>query len=710
MRALTTRTYPAVLLFTFLLLTSTLACVAPNSAVAETGSRITGSRTVSLEVKIVFVGINPNDIDTTYMSWSENLPARINEEVLIGGKDMGVEFDVKYRFAFTDSAFKTKLADYLNSISETADIENPYFWYYKKVGDTYEQTWMKVRSTQYDANEVEQWLTENSRQYGGMLEYGWTFIVMYLPELPSATYKTMKEYQKQDIFKTTTSVHPHYYKIPAEDRDLGYKLRYREFATAWGNHDRLWFLDLSAGPSFWDASSTFPLQVAIEDQNIKLGSTYGKSWLTEYLADYVWGAVKNFAVPSSTYYPTYSGRYNIIVTVFDDRTDDERIKVPVESTINADSIKQAFEDLAPYVTTDVQLDFRQLKDYSDLRSLVKDNHEKLKEAVFHPDVDVVDLRPIYRYLQSNLKDFATPIKRDEAEFTIPLFAFVFSGKTYFTYSNKWDHEHINDPERQSLSGIALGDIALVGTNQWDFTRGDEVGQKGKGLGMTSTVIHELGHMVGLMHPHEYDNVGDFAYGVMSYFTEDYQFGQSDKDFIRRAHVDEILLNATETLEKAKLELSNKIESPDVNQAIVQAEELLKRVETEYGRMDFTNAVKAATEAKARANMAFDNAVKLPLATQPLQEEIQTLKNEINQLRMYIIITLVVGVAAGSAVAYLVLARRIHRKEVPGLPAQRVETNLKPLTKPRRHCSTCGNEILPVSVFCERCGARQPEPQ
>jgi len=703
MRTLTTRTNLAVVLFTFLLLTQTLACVAPKSVVAETSAHIAAYRTVPLEVKIVFVGINPSDIDTTYMSWSENLPARINEEVLIGGKDLGVEFDVKYRFAFTDSAFKTKLTDYLSSISETAVVENPYFWYWNR---NYEEKWMKVRSTQYDANKVEQWLTENSRQFGGTLEYGWTFIVMYLPELPSATYKTMKEYWKQNIFKSTTSVQPHYYKIPAEDRDLGYKLRYREFATAWGNHERLWFLDLSAGPSFWDSFSTFPLQVAIEDQNIKLGSTYGKSWLTEYLADYVWGAVKNFAVPSSIYYPTYSGRYNIIVTIFDDRTDDERTKVPVESTINAESIKQAFEDLAPYVTTDVQLDFRQLKDYSDLRSLVKDNHEKLKEAVFHPDVDVVDLRPIYSYLQSNLKDFAPTIKRDETEFTITLFAFVFSGETYFTYSNKWDHEHTNDPERGSLSGIALGDIAIVGTNQWDFTRGNEVGQKGKGLGMTSTVIHELGHMVGLMHPHEYDNVGDFAYGVMGYFTQDYQFGQSDKDFIRRAHADEILLNATETLEKAKLELSNKIESPDVNQAIVQAKELLKRVETEYGRMDFTSAVKSATEARAKANVAFDNAVKLPLATQPLQEEIQRLNkqlqgavNEINQLRLYVIITLVVGVAAGFAVAYIAFERRAHREKVAGASTQ-------VFAEPSRRCIACGNEITPSSTYCEHCGSRQ----
>jgi len=669
----------------------TISGLFDRSVRAGLDAKIVASRTVSVNVKLVFLGIGESDVDLQYMSWSENLPRTISTQVIIGGKDIGVTSNVKYRFSFAPSSFKERLLAYLGSIAETSTLNNPSFVYYEKPYGRWVQKYMDVGSTQYDANKVEMWLKQNSDGYGGTASDGWTLMFMYLPELPSANYETMKEYWKQDITIKTTDVHPHYYSVAAVDEDLGYSLRYRQFMTAYGNRDRFWFVDLSAGPSFWSWKQTIPLQVALKDQEIKLGSTYGRKWLTEYIADYAWGAVMNFIVPSATYYPSYTACYNFVVNLFDDRTDEERAKVPIEKTVNPSKIKEAFIDLVPYAKTDVQISFKKTEDFPVLRETIRNSAEKLDDAAFQDSINVIDVRPVYYFLQNNLASLISSIKKDEAEVTVPIFAFAFREKSLFSYSYKWDHSK-SDPERPALLGISFEDMALVGLNQWYFTRGDEVGQKGKGLGFTQTIVHEAGHMIGLTHTHRYDDLGDFCYSAMGYFTNDYRFGQSDKDFIRRVHTDQLILKATASLQEARLKLESRVESVDLKVSIDSLSDELAMIESECDRLGYTEAVWKAFEAKQKSLNILLQSENLPEATVPLREQIQTLTR-------LLLVTVICGITTSLFVGFIV-ARRRYRTEMRRLK------ELSKVRPPPFTCSGCGTMLEIGEDYCPRCGRKK----
>jgi len=623
-----------------------------QSTRADTSAQVVAARTYDVNVKLVFVGISATDLDLNYMSWSENLPRTVNTQVIIGGKDLGTTAKIGYQFAFAPSVFKERLISYLESIAKTENLRNPAFTYYEKEGERRVQKYMDVKSTYYDANEVHAWLKRNSDAYDWTAPDSWTLVLMYLPELPSATYEGMRKYQAQNENMNTTDVHPHYYSTVSTDIDLGYALRYRQFMTGWGNLERFWFLDLSAGPSFWSWEGTLPLQVVLKDQKVELGSSYGRNWLTEYLADYIYGAVMNFVVPFPVYYPTYATRYKFHASVFDDRTAEEKDKIPIEKTVNKDKIKEAFEELLPYAKANVEISYRNTENYPALKKIIRDNTAKVEDAVFQGSIDVVDVRPVYYHLQRNLQTYLPSVKGDESEVVVLVFAFAFSEQSLFSYSYKWDHSR-RDPERPALLGISMEDMVLISLNQWYFTRGDEVGQKGKGLGFTQTIIHEVGHSLGLMHPHSYDSIGDFSYSAMGYFTNDYGFGQSDRDSLRRTHADQFMLETMVNLVEARTNLESKIESKETMDSIDKTENQLKAAEQDYNQLRYAEAVAKAIEARQSSFTVLSQVHRLPEATIPLRE----------QLRTYVPASLIIGIGTGVCITCIGVKVKSRKKKI-----------------------------------------------
>ena len=46
----------------------------------------------------------------------------------------------------------------------------------------------------YDANKVENWIYNNQNDVGGFPTNGWTLMFMYLPELPSYSFKDYRDF------------------------------------------------------------------------------------------------------------------------------------------------------------------------------------------------------------------------------------------------------------------------------------------------------------------------------------------------------------------------------------------------------------------------------------------------------------------------------------------------------------------------------------
>jgi len=561
-------------LICLLAVTSSAAVQVMGVQTGKVETSVTATRTVPLSIKIVFIGFNQSTMNTTYMLWKENIPFKRVNQVLTEPRDTGVTFELTYDFVFANSHFEKQLTTFLKGIEVTKSILNPWFG-------------VPVNSSFYDANKLEDWLYRNREIYGGFPSNGYTFFVANLTQLPSVTYDQLA---RPWLRKAPT---PHYYSVEYFDLDLGYKVRNREFMTGWGGHYRFWFLDLSAGPSF-NTPSDAPIQAVVSGLEIDLQTAYGVNWLTEYLSDYIWESVWNLAVPQFVYQPKYAEKYNIVVTILDNRTKEERSRIPVSKTVNSTLIKRAYMNLVPYSDVEVKVNFRNC---SDDQELLREMSRSYKPST-DPAYSYVDLRPLYRYLQTRLSRYVANASRDEKEFTIPVFCFVFS-KSYLGYTYKWD---VSAPPtgEETFWGLAQEDMVVCALTQVnELNRGTTVEppQPNRGIGFTQLVIHEAGHMIGLMHPHQYGDVHDFVASAMSYFCHDYNFSQFDKDALHRMHTDSIIIQTLVKMTEARGIAATKITSLYTLSKFTEIEDLLTIADKEYLSMNYTGALASVLKAR-----------------------------------------------------------------------------------------------------------------
>jgi len=700
-----------------LLLALVLSCslVAVHQLVFASAGSHDPSVTRYMTIKVVFVGFEEKWIDKDYFTWGYQTPnSRINNIWNSGNYlETGVTYELNYDLTFASQDLKTRLVDYLKSIGEKRNNVNRWFYYHKYSSseEMWIKTFYKTDYVVYDAGKVEDWFYRHSADYGGLPENGWVLILTYLPELPVFTAAQYKNYWEN--LRVPSGVLPHYYGMKFTDADLGYTLRYSDFMTGYGGVHRLWFADLSAGPTYWSEWDDLPLNTVIEDQRIDLDTSYGRRWLTQFLADYTFEAVYNIVAPEFVYDPIYTAKYRLAVNVLDDRTDVEKKAIPIRATINRDMIIHAFEDLVPYANVQVDLKFDDTDKYPDLQKLFEDNRRYYNSYIirdlFQDKYEYVDERPVYKYLQDNLDTLVPNISHDEKELTIPMFVFAFSDDAHFAYSYKW--EVSGHPER-TYGGVAQGDLVMIGQSHLDFHYGDEVGQKGRGLGLTQTVIHEAGHMIGLSHPHSYGAVGDFCLTAMSYFTYDYVFGQNDKDALQRIHADKIIMETNLMVQNARTILESRVASNETEALIQRTGNLLEEADSEYAKMDYATAVKKALEASESGRASFAKAKDLPAATVPLEQKIQKQSSE---SLVYIAVTASAGLATGCAITWIMLKRRRVPPVPTALGAAPAHSNLgetdttadaHPYARPPRTCVSCQKGIMQESLFCEYCGTRQ----
>src|SRR5207244_11808949 len=93
-------------------------------------------RSASLTIKIVFLGINATELNSTYLKSNVTVPPLKYQAILAGLLNTGVIFNFNYQLVFADNSTVIKFAQYLSSIQEeenTASIAsnqsaliNPY--------------------------------------------------------------------------------------------------------------------------------------------------------------------------------------------------------------------------------------------------------------------------------------------------------------------------------------------------------------------------------------------------------------------------------------------------------------------------------------------------------------------------------------------------------------------------------------------------------
>jgi len=626
------------------------------------------NRSSPLTIKIVFLGITENDLNSTYLMSNVTLPTLKYQTILAGPLNTGVVYNFRYQLVYADNSTVTSFAQYLRSIQKnetttgTSAFINPYF--------TNSTTLLQARNVFYDADKVESWLASNMTLFGGNPVPGYTLFIADLHNftIPSFTYSQYQAYNLRCRLCPPPSaiVTPHYYNRTSTDPDLGL-VNTRHYMTGWGGSGRFYYMDLSAGPSYW--TNELPVQVASQLRGVDTGSYYGKLWMSQFVGSYVFGAVYNLFAADQLYPVNYSQSYNIQLFVFDNRTLTEKFALPLSRTINQTRIQETLASLVPFARVTVKVNPADITDYPGLAGIVANATTKLIDpSIQRP---IVDGNLVYRWLTTNGLGHVTSfinVTRTTSEIDVPGFLFAFKGNYTFGVPVKEDIASA-DPGR-SFAGEALGDMVLIGLSQSDFMLGNSTTprQPSKGDGFTHATIHEMGHMVGLNHPFIYDLTEDFTDTVMGYYAYSLNYSQFDRDTFLRGVNDELLSFAQQTLSTVQNTVFNSGEILRAEQNIAQADKM-------YQAMNYSGAVPysfAAAEAAYSAQQPAGSVISPSL--------------------VFGIIGVAIGVGIGILLGYLIFRRRNH----VGVQHNRCPTCQQPLrwdpVQMRWYCDTCQKPI------------------
>ena len=632
------------------------------------------NRSASLTIKIVFLGITPAELNSTYLKSSVSVPPLKYQAILAGPLNTGVIFNFDYQLTFADNSTVSKFAQYLSSIEKREDtnpgpstpygLVNPYF--------TNSSTLSVVHNHFYDADKVESWLGSNMTLFGANPVSGYTLFIadLHVP-IPSFNYTEYQNYNAICRPCTTHAVDAHYYNRTVIDPDLGLKLA-RHFMTGWGGNGRFYYMDLSAGPSYW--TNELPVQVASQLRGISNSTYYGKLWMSKFIGAYVNGAVNNLFAPDQLYPVNYAQSYNIQLFVIDNRTSAEQVQGPrLEATINQSLIQESLASLVPFVgATGVTVNIRyaDVRDYPGLAAIMANATTTLTDPI--SGRPIVDGDLVYNWFTTygvgHIANFIN-VTRTTSRIDIPGLLFAFKGNYTFGVPFK---EDIGSPSLYgTFGGEALGDMVLIGfSQQADFTIGNNstYSQPGKGAGFTHAATHELGHMMGLNHPFIYDLTEDFTNTVMGYYAYSLNYSQFDRDSILRGINDELLSFALQALSTTPNTILNSGDISMANQNIAQAENL-------YNTMDYAGAVQYSFAAAEDASAAQ-----------------QLASSAISPALVFSLIGVAIGVAIGILLGYLIFRRR----KSAGVQYNRCPTCQQLLrwdpAQMRWYCDTCQKPV------------------
>ena len=630
------------------------------------------NRSASLTIKIVFLGITPGELNSTYLKSSVSVPPLKYQAILAGPLNTGVIFNFNYELTFADNSTVTKFAQYLRSIQKQEDttarssspsgLVNPYF--------TNSSTLSVAQNYFYDADKVESWLGSNTTLFGASPASGYTLFVADLHgyAIPSFNYTEYQNYIAICRPCAAHAVDAHYYNRTITDPDLGLKLT-RHFMTGWGGSSRFYYMDLSAGPSYW--TNELPVQVASQLRGISTNTYYGKLWMSKFIGAYVYGAVNNLFAPDQLYPVNYAQNYNVQLFVLDNRTTAEKLQGPkLTATINETMIQENLASLVPFAGVTVKINYANVTDYPGLAAIMANATTTLRDPV--SGRPIVDGDLVYNWFTTyglgHIANFIN-VTRTTSRIDIPGFLFAFKGNYTFGVPVK---EDIGSPSLYgTFGGEALGDMVLIGfSQQADFTIGNNstYSQPGKGAGFTHAATHELGHMMGLNHPFIYDLTEDFTNTVMGYYAYSLNYSQFDRDSILRGVNDELLSFAIQSLSSTQNTLFNSGDISMASQNIAQAENL-------YNTMDYAGAVQYSLAAAEDASAAQ-----------------QLVNSAISPALVFSLIGVAVGAAIGILMGYLIFRRR----KPAGIQYNRCPTCQQPLrwdpAQMRWYCDRCQKQV------------------
>lgn len=571
----------------------------------------------NLTVNVVFVGYEPGvgatDIDEG--AFLAGMPATyrpINRfpSDYAGNEFLGLTFNYDYNLVYADAAFEDTFFNYLSSIAVAQPLtlfQELYNTQTARTMDVTENHWI-------DAPTVEQWLADNAGAALGIDTSDYTIFFI-------------DWYGREDF------VHHVYTKTDEPDPDTGYNFgleRESRKLIAWGGTTpddeenglgalhRIWFYDLSAGPEAWtDNWNVDDVDLdgnGVTDYRMPPSWEYGN--LSAYrpfndlsgdlakVARYV--AIDLLFTTSPLYKPAISPPA---------LPDDIELDINVyQMDPSADGTD--YFDL-PLITAELD-ELQPTSSYSaELNSVPFTSRFQKVYQCFYDDVSCFGNRlfgiafaDLFLYFQDHIVQFL----EGDADYEVPVFAF-----------------NATDELFTCCLGFA-DDNWADGTQSFVFAFDSPSIRDSSGYGFTTTTIHEVGHHVGMSHPHDgYDYEADIDFGpgdeyyfvwsgdesnsMMSYIDLNWDFSQFDRDNMNRYMTSAYLNQANQVL-------ADVVASPRVDQVTGLLGNADDHAADALAAYDAMNYADAAQDAKAAfdAVLAAADEINVPVEPQAWQAD------------------------------------------------------------------------------------------
>jgi len=519
-----------------------VAAPPPDLTTLDPGGTMTLEQT--LPVNIVFVGYeaeggdpDASDTDVNEAGFLGDLASTyetINRFPAFYGlpADAHVDFTYDYEVTWADAAFEDAFFGYLAGIAAPADLT-----LFQSDYNDQDNNVLDVADNHFiDAPSVEQWLADNASGWLGVDTSEYTVFLV--------------NWWGRDDF-----IHHVYTKTDEPDPDTGYNFgtqRETRKIIAWGgttaddeesglgSTHRIWFYDLSAGPEAWtdnwNVDDPDPFDPGNADAEVQYrmppvweyGSTAGYRPFDDLTGDLAkvtrYVAMDLLFTTSPLYKPALSApalpnEIQLDINAFDNAG------VDVGALFDIALINSELGELKPDVSFSTELTIRELAGKLEKIYLcfAADENSCYGFRLFN-----IAFGDLFLYFTDHLLKYL----EGDSDYELPLFAFYGA----------------EDLEAGGLLGFA-DDNWRDGTQSYVFAFDDPF-LESIGYGFSTTTIHEVGHHVGMSHPHDgwdseagidFGPGGDFYFAwsgdesnsIMSYVDLNWDFSQFDRDNMNR---------------------------------------------------------------------------------------------------------------------------------------------------------------------------------
>jgi hypothetical protein len=344
----------------------------------------------------------------------------------------------------------------------------------------------------------------------------------------------------------------------------------QEGMMGYGGKHRFYFIDLTAGPWFYPYVPTSDGGYIGQFHKHAIYDSEEPEDYLEQLADYINNAVLLLFTPSYLYAPSYKLNHKIDIFLID-MTSGRVFRDVSDKYIDKGTIEQAFGRLVPYVrwSSDIQ--------GHSFDSLPRELQRAILRSLTYKTVqgsDVILVRSsdlimeLNNWVASSLSSEQITAAEKEAEQTvfIPVVLFVFDKEAYV--------------DREAVLGSAVPTPGDESVPCCSVVAVDKHALFDLGTGLSVITIHEMGHVLGLRHPHDgyhptkgefVDWFFDWSYTPMTYASPSglgcgfsqacgllvTEFGQFNYDAVDRGIVLYLISQAGGNIRKSMVNIEEK---------------------------------------------------------------------------------------------------------------------------------------------------------